>query len=420
MVDIKKLARNVSVQNMAITIIAKGLGFLLSLYAVRILSTESYGDFVYVVLILSYIPLAQLGVFQGLYLTYPDEKVAKNKKAFEYFTDLNLVSTLIIAISALCLFLIDFGLSKYVIWGLYFNAILERYIENKYIHLSTFLDFDRLNIIKVFREILIPVTRFFVLYRFASIELFLLCPLAVNLMVLPYVYFVNQTNNFMLSEKFKENLRRAYQVGFPVFCLSAMDIVFISADRFFVSQFYSKTELARYGFFSTLSMSLYLVIASYLAPKIQLLWNKIAEDGAVGVVPMLKKFRVQLLKITLVFTTGLSIVFPILIDHVIQKHKGHNFLFYCLVMVSILFCLNLLNINYILGRKKSKVLVKLQSQILILNVSMNSLIAFYKMYIEYFAIATIITLIFYLIRCQRYVYKDMQSEISEGGTRICK
>ncbi|MCB9062388.1 MAG: hypothetical protein H6622_12780 [Halobacteriovoraceae bacterium] len=402
----RELLINVGLQNITLTLMTKGLGFIVGLYAVRVFSNTQYGLFTYIMLISSYIPLAQLGLFQGLILEYPTQRIQNKNESIHFFNDINFLSVILHTLAGISLFFFDFGVSTRTIIFFYLSLILDRFIENKYVHLTTHMEFYKLNLLRFLRETFIPLLRLFILFNYQNFEYFILAPLVLNILVLPFTIFIHHKTTFFPTPEFIRHIRLAYKVGFPAYLLAAMDSFFLSLDRLFISKFYEIEQLAVYGFFTTITLAVNLLITSYMAPKVQILWNLIAQNNHSEASDYFKaaKKRVYLLLIPLVIM--LIIFFPIMTKYIIKKFHDDWALYLSLISISFLFCSNIINIDYMLGKNQTKHLLRFQGEILVLNLILNSIVSYLKIDIIYFSFATIISLFLYYIRCQNWIKKD--------------
>ena len=106
--------QKVILQNLLIAICSKGLSFLSFIYIAKSLSERDYGTFVYITMVLSLLPLLQLGSMHGTVILLPKYIVDK-KNENELFLYSNIISHIIQFIGASILLLLNIKLSSSVI-----------------------------------------------------------------------------------------------------------------------------------------------------------------------------------------------------------------------------------------------------------------------------------------------------------------
>jgi O-antigen/teichoic acid export membrane protein len=326
--------RKVVTQNLFITIVSKAIAFLSTLIAARILSTPEFGYYVYFLIISGYVPLFQLGSMQGLTIEYPRQIQASEESSKVYFRNINFFTLMTQAISAVVIFIPDFGISFFVKSLLFVMLVLEKPIENELIRRSTLLDFNTMNILKGIKEIGAPILRIAALFYFGNLPSLLIAPLIINFAVFVLICFFKPFSLLPL-DKFWSAIKTTYLVGFPIFISWGLDLFFRSLDRLLVSQFYSKEVLASYGFAAGMAQLIWLLIFSLEAPYGQYLLKAVHEKQWDDVHHLFystaKKIKLFSFLLIIIFVS----IYPFITSLVVKKYEESFGVFSVLCLTNI-------------------------------------------------------------------------------------
>lgn len=363
-------------------------------------------------MIVSLLPLLQFGSMHGIVVVLPKWIAKKNDNSNELFWSYNSFSHLIQIMSVIFIFFFDISMPSYIVIIIILNYILSKYSENIRILLNANLKFEKVNLIKIVDQIVRPISILSIFIIFKSIESIffgqLLTTLAAFFVSLSLVKF---KFNFIGLERYKNNIKTIYQVGFFVYLIWAIDIIFRTADKWFISQFYSLEELAEYGFASSMAMNIWLLSMSFFAPYSQILYKHVAENNFVDVQTLIRKTNIKLY-ILLLFTALFTIVlYPILLETIVQKYHGTELLFSVLVISAIFLSINNMYIYYMISNNLHFVLLKYQLFVLLLNIFLNTIFVFYHLEIIFYSYSTIITLGIYFFLVRWYYSIDLSRKL---------
>ncbi len=223
--------------------------------------------------------------------------------------------------------------------------------------------------------------------------------------------------NFVkLNSKFDYNLLKKYikiiyQIGFFIYLTWAIDILFRTADKWFISQFYSLEELATYGFTSSLAMNIWLLAMSFFAPYTQVLYKYVAQEKFIDVKNTVESTNKKLYVLLLIVSVVAIVAYPFVLELVIKKYFDTELLFFVLVVSAIFLSINNMYIYYMISNNFHFVLLKYQMTVLTLNLLMNCIFAYYHLDILYYSYSTIISLFIYFILVRRYFYIDIAKKL---------
>lgn len=399
-------------QSVSITIVSKILSFLSLIYIAKILSQESYGKFVYVSMVLSLLPLLQFGSMNGATILLPKYIAKKNGSETKLFWTYNTLSYFIQFTSALILFFIDFGLHYYVTFVISVNYILSKYIENVLIFLYSNLEYRKANIIRTSDEVFRPVATIGIFSFYKNIESIFASQLLTT--VLSFVisnYFIRFRIINIKLEEFKKYTAEIYKIGFFVYLIWGIDILFRSADRWFISQFYPLSKLAEYGFASSIAMNIWTLAMAFFSPYSQLLYKFVAEKNFLEAKKVVEHTNRRLYILLVFVSLSAIIVYPIFIELFIKKYYNTTFLFFILVICAVFLSINNMYIYYMISNNLHFVLLRYQVFILLLNLLLNSIFAFYRLDIVFYSYSTIFTLGVYFLLVRRYFYIDINNRL---------
>ena len=221
-------------------------------------------------MIISLLPLLQLGSFHGTSILLPKHIANPNENEVELFVYSNIISHIIQFGAVFTLFLFDIDLNRLIILVIGANFFFSLYTQNALGYLNSNLEFQKANIIKAIEQLLKPSLVFVLFYFFRKIEtIFIAQLIATFFILLISLYIVPLKKTSFDFRIFREKVATIYKIGFFVYLVWAIDIVFRTADRWIISEFYSLGELARYGFTSNLALNIWLIALIFCAPYSQ-------------------------------------------------------------------------------------------------------------------------------------------------------
>lgn len=132
-----------------------------------------------------------------------------------FFLVYNTFSHLLQFLSAIFLLFIDVMLNKFIVVIIALNFVLSKYPENVQIYLSSHLEFQKLNIIKTFDQIIRPISVLILFTLYKTIESIFIAQFTVSILtfMLSY-YFVKLKINLPELKIIKNILKEIYFVGF--------------------------------------------------------------------------------------------------------------------------------------------------------------------------------------------------------------
>ncbi len=404
--------KRIVAQNLSITIVSKLLGFVSFLYIAKFLSTSEYGVFVYISMLLSLLPLLQLGSMHGALILLPKKIAEKNNSENNFFWTYNTFSHLTQILSLILLLFFDIELNESILFVVALNFVFSKYTENIQIYLSSHLEFQKANIIKSLDQILRPLAVLILFTIYKNIESIFVAQFIVSIVAFIIShYFVKFQVILLKFQVSKTIIKQIYSIGFFIFLTWAIDILFRTVDRWFISQFYTLDELATYGFTSSLAMNVWVLSMSFFAPYSQMLYKYVAESNFVEVKKLVENTNKKLY-ILLAIISIMSIVFyPFVLEYFVHKYFGTEFLFATLIVTSVFLSINNMYIYYMISNNFHFVLLKYQSIILSLNILLNGIFAYLHLDIVYYSYSTILSLGLYFILVRRYFSLDIEKRL---------
>ena len=407
--------RKIVAQNLSIALLSKAIGFISFIFIAKILSGNEYGVFIYINMVLSLLPLLQLGSMHGTVILLPKYIVDSNKNEDELYTYSNYISHIIQLLAVGLLFLFNIELNYLIIAVIGTNFFLSHYSGNAQIYLNSHHEFQRANIIKGIEQVLRPFVVLIVFYFYRSIESIFIAQLIVTTIIFFISLYIAPFKFLKIDfSKFKKIISTIYKLGFFIYLVWAIDILFRTADKWFISQFYSLEELATYGFTSSLAMNVWLLAMSFLAPYAQVLYKYVAQEKFIDVKNTVESTNKKLYILLFIISIIAIVAYPFVLELVIKKYFGTELLFFVLVVSAIFLSINNMYIYYMISNNFHFVLLKYQMIVLTLNLLMNGIFAFYHFNILYYSYSTIISLVIYFILVRRYFYIDIAKKLEES------
>jgi len=404
--------RKIVIQNLSITLCSKAISFASFIYIAKILSENEYGVFIYVTMILSLLPLLQLGSMHGTAILLPKYIVNPTKSEYELYIYSNYISHIIQLLAVGLLFLFDIDLSYLVVVAIGMNFFLSHYPNNAQIFLNSHHKFQKANIIKGIDQVLRPFVVLIIFYFYKNIESIFVAQLIVTTLAFLFSIFIVPFKFLKIDfTKFRETVFTIYKLGFFVYLTWAIDILFRTADKWFISQFYSLKELANYGFTSSLAMNVWLLAMSFFAPYAQVLYKFVAQGKYLDVKKTVESTNKKLYVLLMIVSLVAVVAYPFVLKLIIKKYFGTELLFFVLVVSAIFLSINNMYIYYMISNNFHFVLLRYQVFVLTLNLLLNGIFAFYHLDILYYSYSTIISLALYFILVRRYFYIDISKKL---------
>ena len=406
--------RKIIVQNLSIALLSKAIGFISFIYIAKILSENEYGAFIYITMVLSLLPLLQFGSMHGTVILLPKYIVDPNKNEEELYVISNYISHIIQLLAVGLLFLFNIELNYLIIAVIGTNFFLSHYSSNVQTYLDSHHEFQKANIIKGIEQVLKPSVVLIVFYFYRSIESIFIAQLIVTTIIL-FISLYMVPFKFLKIDfrKFKKTISTIYKLGFFIYLVWAIDILFRTADKWFISQFYSLEELATYGFTSSLAMNVWLLAMSFFAPYTQVLYKYVAQGNFSDVKNTVESTNKKLYILLLIVSVVAIVAYPFVLELIIKKYFGTEFLFFVLVVSAIFLSINNMYIYYMISNNFHFVLLKYQVFILVLNLMLNGVFAYYHLDILYYSYSTIICLAIYFILVRRCFYINIENKLKE-------
>lgn len=399
-------------QNLSITIISKIFAFISFLYIAKFLTTYDYGVFVYITMLLSLLPLFQFGSMHGATILLPKYIADKNKDENNLFLSYNYFSHILQFLSVLLLFLFDIDLNISILFVIALNFLLSKYIQNVQIYLNANHKFEKSNIIKAIDQILKPIIVLTLFMYYKNIESIFIAQMIVTFFsFIISIYLVRFRLISISFPNFTETTKQLYKIGFFIYLVWAIDILFRTVDRLFISQFYSLEDLATYGFTSSLAMNIWLLAMSFFAPFAQVLYKHVAENNFLEVKEVVESTNKKLYILLSIVSILVIAFYPFILEYFIHKYFGTELLFFILVLTSVFLSLNNMYIYYMISNNFYFILLKYQIVILSLNILLNATFAYLHLEIISYGYSTVLTLFIYFLLVKRYFYIDIEKKL---------
>ena len=363
-------------------------------------------------MVLSLLPLLQLGSIHGTVVLLPKYIVNPQKSEDELYVYSTYISHVIQLIAVGLLFFFHIELSYLVVAAIGMNFFLSNYSGNVQTYLNSHHAFQKANIIKGIDGVLKPSVVLIVFYFHRNIESIFIAQLIVTTFIFFLSLYMVPFKFLKIDfSKFKETIYNIYKLGFFIYLVWAIDIIFRTADKWFISQFYSLEELATYGFTSSLAMNVWLLAMSFFAPYTQVLYKLVAQEKFTDIKNTVQSTNKKLYILLLIVSLVAIVTYPFVLEFIMKKYFGTEFLFFVLVVSAIFLSINNMYIYYMISNNFHFVLLKYQSFVLVLNLILNGVFAFYHLDILYYSYSTIASLAIYFILVRRYFYIDIAKKL---------
>lgn len=400
--------RQIIVQNLIITIVAKFFAFISFLYIARILAKDDYGIFVYISMIMSLLPIFQFGSMHGTLVLLPKYFAKKEKESEAFFQTFNFSSHALqlLAIFSLFFFEKSFGLDLLLVISI--HLLFYKYSENVLIYLNALHEFNKANAIKLIDQVIRPVIVIILFHLYRDVQSIFLGHMITSVIVFSIAcYFKKPSIAMFEKHNSRSYLNKIHRVGFLVYLVWVIDLLFRSSDKWFISQFYPVQDLASYGFVSALALNVWLVALSFLAPYSQVLYTYVAKSDFISVRILVEDVNKKLYVLVFVISAIAIISYPFALNLVIHKYFDTYLIFFILVLGSTLLSINNMYIYYMISNDFNHILIKYQISILLIHILINLYISYNQLDVIYLACSTTVTLGVYLFLVRRYYKNDI-------------
>lgn len=404
--------RKIVLQNLSIAFISKSISFISFLFIAKVLSENEYGIYIYITMIISLLPLLQLGSFHGTSILLPKYIANPNENEVELFVYSNIISHIIQFGAVFTLFLFDIDLNRLIILVIGANFFFSLYTQNALGYLNSNLEFQKANIIKAIDQLLKPTLVLIFFYFFRNIESIFISQLLATFFVLLISILIVPIKFIRIdTRRFKEKVAAIYKLGFFLYIVWAIDIIFRTADRWIISEFYSLEELAIYGFTSNLALNIWLLALIFCAPYTQITYNLVAKNKYKDVKKVIIRTNNKLYIFIFIVSFLAIVAYPLLLELVIKKYYETELLFFTLVISSLFMSFNSMYIYYMISNNFHFILLKYQLLTLTINVLLNCVFVFLNVDIVYYSYSTILSSAIYLILVRRFFYLDIDKRL---------
>ena len=400
-------------QNLLISVVSKGLSFLVSLYVARMLSETEYGLYVYVGVFLTILPIFQFGSMNGAAILLPKRIARKDGSEEDFFFTYNFVSHFIQFFSCFLLFFLKSSLDVNVLFMIALGYFLGKRVENAQMFLNAKLEFFKANMIKAVDLVLRPVLILYFFYSDPNIgALFTASCLASFLAWLISLYLLPPCHiGLSTTQGLWKTLKEIYGIGFLIYASWVLDMLFCSLDRWCIFFFYSLEELAAYGFTSSLTLNMWALSLTLLAPYSQLLYKHVAEGNIFEIKNLVEKTNRRIYVFSGTVTLIAIACYPFLLRWIVKKYFGTEFLFITLAVAMFFLSISPMYNYYMVSNNLHFVLLKYHLLILAVNFFLNALFILFHLDIIFFSYSTIVTLLLYFILVRRCFYADLYANI---------
>lgn len=372
------------------------LNLLINFLQPRYLSVESYSLLKSFHLYISYIGILHLGYINGMYLDFGGKTISEigREKLSINISTLRLFQLIISAAGSLFSLYFHNKLLLFVFISV-FPYNLGTYYSCLYQATGDFFNYGSLIAAQTILTFLYNVVLFFIIrtdnaFQFIAAYIFSY----VLIWLIPEAKFYRK-NYFELKKFFSFSVKEFIlniKSGFLLLLGNFTSIILTSADRWFVKFFLDNTSFAYYSFAASIEGFLNVAIS----PITLTLYNYFCKNDTPASVKKIRNY-VSIFAVLLP-----AAVFPvkIVLDLVLQKYEASFFVILCLFSSQEFFIIiNAIYVNLYKARKQQSLFFKNIIISIIAGIFLNFLSYKIGPRMESFAIATLITSIFYFFLC---------------------
>ncbi|SDP19557.1 lipopolysaccharide biosynthesis protein [Desulforhopalus singaporensis] len=412
--------RMILAHNLIVAWLAKILGFALSLYVARVLAPSEYGHYVFIVMVISLIPIAQLGALQGIVVELPKRLRCLTGTGKGLYSSYAVTSQLLQLVSIFVLFFLsDESVSALGLVALGVHLLLSKVHENCKVLMGAHLEFYGQIKIRWIDEIIRPLALGVSFYMYPGIDALFIghAVVTVSLVTIIQVCFKDAIA-WKIGRNFSADLKKIYSVGFFIFLVWGQDLLFRSIDRWFIKIFYTTEDLAIYGFVSALAIHIWGVGLAYLAPYAQLLYSTVANEEWPEVEKLIRKANRELYLLMGALCGAAIIVYPIVTTYIVGRYESSWPIFCILAIASFCLAANNMQIYYMSSTRQQFLMIRYQFGLVIGGCLFDLIASLHAAPIIVLAICTLICLLIYCFFLTRYVRRDLALRISNVKVEI--
>ncbi len=316
------------------------------------------------------------------------------------FTFLMLVSVIIIFISIMCFFFLNYSfLTRMSILIIGFLIPVTLFINFMSIIFQSKGDFQSLSVINITQAVLVLISIILFVYFLGVIGYFLGSLVGFFCILLFRWLKIDYTPKLVFNFK---TIFLLLKQGLVLFLFSLSFLFFFSIDRFFIIYNFGATELGYYAIGVFFANLMYFFMATLVIPFIPKIFQNIASKTE------LYKYIIIPTKITnniiYFFVFLVLFLYPFLI-FILPKYSA-GFLYVNILIFSILFY-PLLITNYFVGANKEKFLLWYTCLFVLFAAILDFCVVIFKLPPIFIAVATMVTFFFYGVSMNLIGYKDL-------------
>lgn len=185
--------KGILLQNIAITGFSRLLGFALSLYVARTIPEADYGHYVFVLLVVTMLPIAQFGAVQGITIELP-KKIQGGANWTELYASFAFLSQTLQVVSIAVLFILDGTSIGWIgLVSLAVHIALSRAYENGKILFGAKLEFYGQLRIRWIDEAFRPLVQGILFFLYPRLDSVFLGQALVTVLLSLLVYFTDRS-----------------------------------------------------------------------------------------------------------------------------------------------------------------------------------------------------------------------------------
>jgi O-antigen/teichoic acid export membrane protein len=402
--DLKKYI----VQNYISLIFSKGISLLNVIYLAKALEKVEFGNYQNILIFSSIIAFSHLGIESSFPILFSKKNI--NKSIANSYLVNNLITSFLLKVLFLpVIFILNFGLNSAILFLIIPNLILTPFFNYTRTYFDTNLIFQKSINIRYLMEILIPLFSLIGLIFFKDLKGFFLGQSFSSILIFLVCIFNLKDTDFKIVSSFKNDLKESFKWGYLIIITAFLDLALKQIDRWFISKYYSISDLADYGFASNFAFIILAISSSYLSQYNALVkdfFSKQKLNEGFSLINKLQKNLFFLILIIIVFSVSLYTPF---LKIVIGKYLNTTQLFSVLAASTLFFCLSDQYIGALNYHKRTLKLIANQSLTLSISLLLNFSVVILKLETIYFAYTTLFVIFIYFL-LTTYEYKKLSKK----------
>ena len=395
-------------QNFISLFLSKGISLVNIIYLAKVLEKDDFGNYQNILIFSSIIAFSHFGVESSFPILFSKKNTNKSV-ANSYLANSLITSFLLRGLTLPIIFMLNLNLNNTILLLIIPNIILSPFFNYVRTYFDTNLIFQKSINIRYLIEILIPLFSLIGLIFFKDLKGFFLGQSFSSILIFSVCIFYLKDYNFKIVDSIKNDFKESCRLGYLILITAFLDLALKQIDRWFISKYYSISDLADYGFASNFAFIILAISSSYLSQYNALVKDFFSKKKLIEGFNLINKLQKNLFFLIIAIIVFSVLLYNPFLKIVIGKYLNTTQLFSILAVSTLFFCLSDQYIRALNYHKKTSKLIINQSLTLAISLLLNFVVVLLILETTYLAFTTLFVIFIYFL-LTTYEYKKLSKK----------